>query len=114
MATGNVSECPNCGSQMSKKEAPFHYHGTYIGNFEAYVCGVCHHVYFTENAMEEIMNVPTKLEDFGQFIEQEIKIEIRNENSPKVINTTSRDKKTGNALEGSQSYTYATTEVEVD
>ncbi|MCL4480178.1 MAG: hypothetical protein M1113_01680 [Candidatus Thermoplasmatota archaeon] len=70
MATGNVSECPNCGSQINKKEAPLQYNGSYIGNFEAYVCGVCSQVYFTENAKSEILNVPTSLEDFGQFIEQ--------------------------------------------
>jgi ribosomal protein S27AE len=72
MATENIKECPNCGSQMNKKEALFHYHGSYLGNFEAYVCGVCHHVYFTENAKGEIMNVPTALDDFRQFIEQEV------------------------------------------
>ncbi len=70
MAAENINECPNCGCQMKKREAPFHYHGSYLGNFEALVCGVCHRVYFTENAKSEIMNVPTRLKDFGQFIEQ--------------------------------------------
>jgi hypothetical protein len=70
MAAENINECPNCGCHMKKREAPFHYHGSYLGNFEALVCGVCHHVYFTENAKSEIMNVPTRLKDFGQFIEQ--------------------------------------------
>ena len=57
MSEGNITECPNCGSRMELKEAPFRYHGSYIGNFEAYVCGVCHHIYFTENAKKEIMEV---------------------------------------------------------
>ena len=70
MSEGNITECPNCGGTMKLKEAPFSYHGSYIGNFEAYVCGVCHHIYFTENAKKEIMEVPTSLEDFGPFIEQ--------------------------------------------
>ena len=68
MSEGNITECPNCGSRMELKEAPFRYHGSYIGNFEAYVCGVCHHIYFTENAKKEIMEVPTSLEDFEPFI----------------------------------------------
>lgn len=70
MINGDINECPNCGGTMKLKEAPFRYHGSYIGNFEAYVCGVCHHMYFTENARREIMEVPTSLEDFGPFIEQ--------------------------------------------
>ena len=70
MINGDINECPNCGGTMKLKETPFSYHGSYIGNFEAYVCGVCHHMYFTENARREIMEVPTSLEDFGPFIEQ--------------------------------------------
>ena len=65
---GNINECPNCGGRMQFKNAPFRYHGDYIGNFEAFLCGVCHHFYFTENAKRDFMAVPTKLKDFGYFI----------------------------------------------
>ena len=66
---GNINECPNCGGTMRLKNAPFRYHGDYIGNFEAFVCSICHHMYFTENAKDEIMAVPIELKDFGPFVE---------------------------------------------
>jgi len=51
----NINKCPNCGSKMNLSKAPFFYHGSYIGLFEAYKCSFCHRVYFTERAYKEIM-----------------------------------------------------------
>ena len=59
MINGDINECPNCGGTMKLKEAHFSYDGSYIRNFESYVGGVCHHIYFTENTKKEIMKVPT-------------------------------------------------------
>lgn len=49
MINGDINECPNCGGTMKLKEAHFSYDGSYIRNFESYVGGICHHIYFTEN-----------------------------------------------------------------
>jgi uncharacterized protein with PIN domain len=66
----NKMECPNCHSDMTLSKAPYIYHGAYLGLFEAYKCSFCYRVYFTEKAFQEIMKVPTSLEDFGPFVEQ--------------------------------------------
>lgn len=55
---------------MTLTKAPYIYHGSYIGMFEAYTCKFCNRVYFTEDAYHEIMRVPTSLEDFAPFEEQ--------------------------------------------
>ncbi len=70
MKKSNINECPYCGSIMELSEAPFIYHGSYLGLFEAYICHNCRRVYFTERAYREIMRVPISLEDFTQFEDQ--------------------------------------------
>lgn len=67
MARGNINECPYCHFQMTLSRAPYIYHGSYIGLFEAYKCHFCNRVYFTERAFRDIMAVPTSLEDFQPF-----------------------------------------------
>lgn len=71
MARGNINECPNCHFNMTLTKAPYIYHGSYIGMFEAYTCNFCNRVYFTEDAYHEIMDVPTSLEDFTPFEAQD-------------------------------------------
>ncbi|MGC8726326.1 MAG: hypothetical protein ACP5RS_07145 [Thermoplasmata archaeon] len=66
----NVNECPSCHKQMKKGMAPFHFHGKYIGLFEAYICDYCHRKFFTDGAYYEIMKFPTSLDDFSDFIDQ--------------------------------------------
>ena len=114
MSEGNITECPNCGSRMELKEAPFRYHGSYIGNFEAYVCGVCHHIYFTENAKKEIMEVPTSLEDFEPFIEQEFKVQIVSETNERITKTTTQIDNIQNSLKDKETDTYVKTVTEVE
>ena len=67
---GNVDTCPHCSSKMKKGVSPFIYHGSFIGNFEAYVCHVCHHVYFTEKTYRDIMNLPLNPEESTDFSEE--------------------------------------------
>ncbi len=70
MVQHNVSECPYCHSTMVLSKAPFLYHGSYIGLFEAYICNNCKRIYFTEKSYKEIMAVPISLEDFLPFEEE--------------------------------------------
>ncbi len=72
MVSGNVDECPYCHSEMRRGLAPFHFHGSYIGQFEAYICNFCHRVFFTERAYHEIMEVPTSADDFLDFVDQKV------------------------------------------
>ena len=58
VARGNVHICPNCDFKMKKGEAPYSFHGSYLGHFEAYVCGYCKRNFFTEKAYDEIVGIP--------------------------------------------------------
>jgi hypothetical protein len=71
MVNSNLDECPYCHFKMKKGMAPFLFHGSYLGQFEAYICDFCHRNFFTEKAYREIMMVPTSLDDFTSFVDQE-------------------------------------------
>lgn len=72
MVNSNLDECSYCHSKMRKKLSPFRFHGSYLGRFEAYHCSFCYRVFFTEKAYHEIMKVPTSLDDFIGFVDQEV------------------------------------------
>ena len=44
--------CPRCETALSKDQAPFYLHGEYVGNFESYVCSMCHYSALTEDGYE--------------------------------------------------------------
>lgn len=67
---GDIGSCPNCLSKMRLGMAPFKYHGSYIGLFEAYICDYCNRRYFTENAYKEIKQFPFSLKDTEVFSEE--------------------------------------------
>jgi DNA-directed RNA polymerase subunit RPC12/RpoP len=66
---GNITTCPYCSSTMKKTEAPFKYHGSYIGKFDAYVCTNCKRVYFTEKAYKDIMQLPLNPDEQSNYSE---------------------------------------------
>lgn len=83
---GNIEKCPYCSSTMKKTKAPFKYHGSYIGKFDAYVCNECNRTYFTEKAYKEIMKLPLNPDeqnDFSDFVDMQPEIVI---SSPIIIN----------------------------
>ncbi len=86
----NINECPYCHSIMMLSKAPFLYHGSYIGLFEAYICHHCMRVYFTERAYEKIMRVPTSLEDFTPFEDQQSVNQISKATNLIVISNPSK------------------------
>ncbi len=69
---GNIDICPNCSSKMEKKLTPFKYHGTYIGRYDAYVCNLCHRIYFTEGAYNEIMDLPLNPDETREFSDETV------------------------------------------
>ncbi len=85
MINSNSDECPYCHSRLEKGLAPFHFHGSYLGQFEAYICDFCYRRFFTESAYHEIMEVPTSLDDFLEFGDQEITNTGVLENPPIVL-----------------------------
>ena len=54
---------------MKKTKAPFKYHGSYIGKFDAYVCIRCRRTYFTEKAYNDIMQLPLNPEEQDNYSE---------------------------------------------
>lgn len=67
---GDIETCPNCSSKMKKGKAPFKFHGSYVGKFEAYICGLCGRTYFTERAYKEIMEMPLNSDEANNFSEE--------------------------------------------
>jgi len=65
----NISKCPYCHEEMVLKKAPYKYDGSYVGVFEAYVCNFCHRIYFTEDSLKEILELPISLSDFESWQE---------------------------------------------
>ena len=66
---GNITTCPYCSSKMEKTKAPFRYHGSYIGKFDAYVCTNCKRIYFTEKTYNDIMQLPLNPEEQDNYSE---------------------------------------------
>jgi len=69
-ANGDIHKCPNCSFTMKKGKAPFKFHGSYVGKFEAYICDRCGRTYFTESAYKEIMGIPLNPDEAVNFSEE--------------------------------------------
>ena len=69
-SNGDIDKCPNCSFTMRKGNAPFKFHGSYVGKFEAYICGKCDRTYFTESAYKDIMGMPLNRDEAINFSEE--------------------------------------------
>ena len=81
---GNIQTCPNCNFEMRKVFAPFKFHGSYVGKFEAYKCEQCHRVYFTKRTCREIMTIPLNPDEASNFSDEN-KLPTEKAFSPVII-----------------------------
>ena len=66
-----------CGrSEMIRKNVPFFFEETYLGDFQADVCPVCGEVLFTEQASIQIDEMAMKLGVWGRSKLHEVKVEF--------------------------------------
>jgi hypothetical protein len=74
---------------MEMGTAPFRFHGSYVGKFEAYVCPRCKRVYFTENAYNDVMEIPLNPDEASDFSDEVLMPMVR-VTSPIVVYTPRR------------------------